>query len=1624
MPLNPLSTTSLIDQRYRNYLKTTFKINNEDIYNIFNKEISKYPFIKGPIIETTPPFKKGCTLQKLINDDILSSHFLLLNLDALPLERPLYLHQEIAIRKAVQERRNIVVATGTGSGKTEIFMITILNELFRQKEKGTLNPGVRALLLYPMNALVNDQLKRMRELFKGFTDVTFGRYTGETLEKQKDALDKYKKIYGSNPLPNEIISREEMREAPPHILLTNYAMLEYLLLRPRDNTFFDGQYAQEWSFIVLDEAHTYNGAKGIEMAMLIRRLKDRVVMSKSGVIKSIATSATLGGGEQDNLDVARFASQLFSEEFSADDVIGSIKEEVEFSDQWGTPQAELYIAWQRYITREHEKPDVQELYAIGKKHGIPIDTLNDAIDYANNNFEAFIYYILEGDARLQAIQKQLRDDPKELNELYNILFQESSEKRDSLVALVELAGKARRFTSDRSLLSARYHLFVRTVEGAYISFFPEKKVYLEPNQLIHEQGSSYPVFELGTCGYCGATFLVGKIDRSTGTGKLKQKILPFYEDEEPVQHFFLNSSFSYEAEDEDDTVELENVSTISGENYSLCGKCGSIDKSSRIGSICTCGENYAIHLIHIHYSGDTLHKCPLCKKINRAGPVISRFFMGKDAIPMVLATAIYQELPDVIPKTNIPSDGDSDPSDEWAPVPGSSQDSTQVLDAKKINRRNLLIFSDSRQDAAFFAPYLNQSYNKIIRRALILQVIKENKKRILENKWVISDLVSPLLKKVIEYNIKQNHTKEACTREINRWLFYEFISGNVQWSLENLALCGFRLIKPDGWSVPPPLLRSPWNLTPDEGWTLYQILLDHFRTSGAIRFPDGVSPTDDFFRPRNFQFYFRENDSSAKRHIKSWVPHHQFSNSRLDYLVRLSRHLSKDISESSCRDILNKIWKNLGIAQKTPFNPYFIQESLGSEGIGFLMDPNRWEIVSPFINPDIPWFKCDLCNVVTLHNIRGFCPTYRCEGRLYQLDADAFSRENHYRILYTDQEPVSMIAEEHTAQLSYEAATELQQQFLDGMVNVLSCSTTFELGVDVGELEAVFMRNMPPSAANYIQRAGRAGRRTDSTAFVTTFCQRRSHDLTHFKDPMTFVKGIITPPHFEIKNEKIVKRHVFATALAAFWRKHPDTFNDVDTFFFNNEMDVPAVFLSFLQDHHPDLEAALRRIVPDDLHPVIGLDTGEFINDLYYDNEDRPEQGLMTKATNTVREDIQALIDIYRERTGKLQSVESIRYIINTIKKRPIIDFFSSHNIIPKYGFPVDVVELQVMYHSEASRKLKLQRDLRIALSEYAPGGQIVASGKIWESKYIKRDPKRGWLSYNYVICQDCHRYHRVLSSFNRELTQCDACNADLRRSKRKGIFIIPEFGFITDDSKPKGVTEKRPPKTYSTRVYFSGDYQPHKTETMQLNNNITLRAESASHGQLAIINNAGGRGFSVCSQCGYAILRKDGLTTSHHTPFGRKCNGRMMKVDLGHEYFTDILKLEFDGFFNTESFWISLLYALLEGLSTSLGINRDDLDGCLYPVKGNVHEPAIILFDNVPGGAGHVKRAIETPNSLLSLLQSSYLKVKHCTCGGDLAQSSCYGCLRNYQNQFCHEYLDRRIVIDFLRDYVPEGII
>jgi ATP-dependent helicase YprA (DUF1998 family) len=1620
MSLDPIQTTQAITESYLDYLSTTFHLRDLELQRQFDEAL-RIPgkFVKGPILEATPPFETRSTIEALVQEGVLSPRFQALRSDKLPLDRSLWQHQEEAIRKAILHNRNIVVATGTGSGKTEAFLVPILNHLFQEDTSGGLGPGVRALLLYPMNALANDQMARMRDLLKNYPWITFGRYTGETERRERDALEKYRKMFQRDPYPNELISREQMRDTPPHVLLTNYAMLEYLLLRPDDHVFFDGEYARHWRFLVIDEAHTYTGAKGIEMAMLLRRLKDRVVEGETGRLQCIVTSATLGRGEQDFPEVAHFAGQLFGERVewvegdpSRQDVIKATRKRmIGLSQNQWNPNPALYTRWQKIVRGTSGRECVSALVDDGGEAGISEEILQAAERASGDNCRLFLYEILRGDERIAALRRALEEEPRYLGNVAAELFGDTPHARERLVALVDLAARARPAGEDQPLIPARYHLFVRAIEGAYLALRPERRLYLERRERVGVAGRQYAVFEIATCRQCGATYLVGEEQEVDGKVILKQPGRQYFEHAGNLKFYLLLDEKTDKVPDNEDEVVSYGEDVELGHRYKLCVACGAIDRDTLLSSLCDCNASNYLSVISVPSKEGKVHKCPACGR-HSSTSLVWRFLTGKDATASVLATAFYQQIPLRRKEPIEIREDQMAAEDAWSST-AVSQPATRAETELEREGRQMLIFSDSRQDAAFFAPYLNRTYSQLLHRRLILKTIEEHRESVIEDKWRVQDLVNPLQRAADRLGLFPGKSIQERKGEAWKWILYELLAIDRRNSLEGLGCLGFSLVKPDRWRPPRPLMN--WELSEDEVWILFQILLDSFRTKGAILFPDYVSPEDEFFHPRNREYYFRGSRSNSQRHVFSWNPSRKgVMNARLDFVFRLIQQgLGKEMPMERCSEALRQIWSSsLEFHNSTScWRDLFSANDLSGEGIVYRMKPNFWELRPGTIDPEIEWYYCDTCNNLTLLNLRGVCPTYRCDGQLRQCAPEEVFRDNHYRRLYTGIDPIKLVAEEHTAQLTSEAAAELQTQFVRGEVNVLSCSTTFELGVDVGQLESVFMRNVPPSAANYIQRAGRAGRRTSSTAFALTFAQRRSHDLSHFNDPKRMVSGEISAPHFKIANEKIVRRHVYATALAAFWKEHPETFGRVESFFFRDGRNGPGLFVDYLAGRPEALRVSLQRIVPQELQRRLQLDDWGWTSGLLDEGE-----GVLSKAVDEVVADVEALQRVREQLVQQNKPSDFILRRINTIKRRYLVNHLSSRNVIPKYGFPVDVVELQIWHHADEAKRLELDRDLRIALSEYAPSSQVVAGGKLWTSRYLKKVPDREWERYKYAVCDYCQYYQRVLPESGETLDTCEACGRPLV-SRNQGIFVIPEFGFITSLKPPAKPGEARPERTYTTRTYYSGESKESDRIALPLGQ-VTLVAIPASEGQLAVINHAGYQGFKVCRNCGYTLLGNEPVSKPHETPWRTDCYGTLIRGRrLGHEFKTDILQLRFEGYANARrGFWLSLLYALLEGAGDALDIDRRDLDGCLYPYAGDPSMPALVLFDEVPGGAGHVRRVARDEDTLISVLKVALEKLERCDCGGEQRNTSCYGCLRNYRNQFCHDELERGLVIDFFK--------
>lgn len=1595
--LDPLAAAGRIRESYKRYLESRHAPRDPRLRQEFHDALeSGLKLTRGPILQASPPFEPGAAVSQLVDEATLHGGFDRLGADVFPIQRPLYRHQEQAIRK-VLAGRNVIVATGTGSGKTECYLFPILDDLLREQDAGTLaDPGVRAMFLYPMNALANDQMKRLRDVLGYFPEITFGRFVGDTREKHREAAEIHRARFGGDPQSNELISREQIRATPPHILLTNYAMLEYLLLRPADTSLFDGPTGRHWRFIVLDEIHVYSGAQGAEIAMLLRRVRDRVHASEREQLRYIGTSATLAQREGDYPRLADYAATLFDES-------------VEY--QPSAPARQDIIA-PRHLPLADDRPptwrakptDFAEIR--GCLDDLDDGTLSQFLQrlaaraapgspVPDGSPRDWLGLVLDAEYHVNRLRGLLQNGPLEPSDAAHRVF--GTDTADGrLVDLVDVCTRVKAPGVEVPLLPARYHFFVRALEGAFVCQSPRHPDG-EPRLILrrHDQcpackhlGHESTMFELGVCMKCGASYLLGVTEDDADQIYLRASTRA---DDSALRHLLVREdAIDPEESDEDEraVVADEDVGEETDQR-TLCTRCGALTEAQEPS--CGCGRGFAISVAVAHPArrGQPLRRCIACTGRSN-GPIVLRFLTGQDAPAAVIATALYQALPE-----------------------------TEKGGAAALvgQGRRLLSFSDSRQDAAFFAPYLDRTYSQAIQRRIIWVAAE----RLAGEEPRFEDLVIPIRREA-ERRLVLDEDRGAMhnSNRVRAWLMREILAVDRRQSLDGVGLAEIGLALPRRVRVPQPLLDQ--GLSEREALDIARVLLDTLRLQAAVHLPEGVDIADPAFAPRNVVTRVRQRGSA--KHILSWVPGRGL-NRRLDYLQKVCRRRSLGIDPA---ELLENIWTHWLAAPGSPWLTILKPLNDPRSGRLYAIDPER-VIVRP-ASEEEPAFRCGTCRQIWWRSVSGVCPSYRCAGSLEPLRIQQTA--DHYLHLYTSLDPTGMCVEEHTGQLAAEYAGELQQRFVDGEVNVLSCSTTFELGVDVGEVQGILLRNVPPSPANYVQRAGRAGRRSGATALTVTFAQRRSHDLHYFRNPEHLVEGRIGVPMVSLRNERIVRRHIHAVAFAEFERRHVDAggapHTTVASFFTtgDGEDDAPVRrFVDWLRSRPSQLGDALARITPADVASVIGVDDWTWVDALTSAGGPDDDHGWLQRAEAEVRADLEQigreLDDVIgqinrlsaagrSQEAGRLSGLQrGLFRVRGALERRRLIDFLAQRVVLPKYGFPVDVVSLDVWREGDPkAARLDLSRDLRLGLTDYAPGSQIVADKALWETAGLRIPPDRRPPTHSWAVCSGCGGFRTRLGD---DPGPCEGC-AESVTNTRAGQFVIPMFGFIGRSSREKP-GESRPPKAGSSEFHFSAYMSdPPEFQSTEVGRR-QVRLRTSPQGQITVINRgAAGRGFRICLSCGYAEGAPDKdapqMVDGHRRPGSRgECGGASAYRHLGHQYLTDVVEVEPPTAMTTTEAR-GTLYALLEAVP-EIGIARGDVNGTLRP-SGGSGRISLVLFDSVPGGAGHARRIAE---QIADLLWAALRVVEHCECGID---SSCYGCLRSYSNQQYHDELVRGHALDGLK--------
>jgi len=1549
--VDPIQLSRRISERYLTYLETTFYFRDPDLRKSFQECLRSGGLTRGPFLEGTPAFERTLTPNELI-PALLGFKPEPAFMKALHGDRKLFWHQEQAIRLA-STGKNVIVATGTGSGKTEAFLYPILLSLYREHRAGTLGPGVRALILYPMNALAYDQRERLGAIAAALERegasfrFTFGQYIGATPENERDSY-RLAREYIADRQPGELATREEMRSSPPHILLTNYSMLEYLLLRPFDSPLFQRS-QNTWIFLVLDEAHQYRGSKGHEMAMLLRRLKARLRpegLAESRPFRCMATSATLASHEDDIETVVGFASELFGEPFESESLVLGRTVPIERE-----ATAEIPVGAYRELACALAGDDQEAVTRAAAHVGVelhPGASLNDRLPR-----------ILRADRRAERLRLTISSGVHLAEDVAREVFPEleQHEANKALALLAQLLTRVFDPATEAPMLSARYHYFLRSLEGAFVSFHPSKSVHLSRTGIA--EGRMF--FEAALCRQCGQHYLVGRVQG----GYLREA------NRDPSDP---HASAIFFRPIEPDEVE-KSLDDRGRRLFSLCAVCGAIQPYVR-GQDSGCGHKHYVIVEQQDESQEAFDQIPKCSACGyRAPDPVREVIHGSDGPNAVIATTLCESLPK--------------------------------------ERRRVLAFADNRQEAAFFAWYLEDSYRKLRTRNLILRALRSMGRYAEEGVSLrdLADALSHLYQQQSVYPSTWSRLQLAKQAWID--VYREFLTEEPRISLEGVGLVRWFNAWLDHHPLPTCLLSPPWNLTEAEARAILGLMIDMARADGAFDLPadEGIAIRWDDFEFYRQQRRLRLGKKANQKGVAIWdAP----TGRRMRFLAELlmkRNGMGQALAQEVAGETLRGIWAHLTAvdAQRATANGHY-RPLLGLVGDGRRFNPEWWRI-----RPvgDHEFFSCETCGQIQV-DTAGMCSRYGCYGKLTQWSPLTAER-NHYRDLYESLRSERLRVEEHTAQISREKAKEYQQAFKAGQIDLLSSSTTFELGVDLGDLDVVFLRNVPPEPFNYAQRVGRAGRRSGYPGVAVTYCRRVSHDLYHFAKPERMLKGETRLVGLTLRNTTIAKRHLVAVVLGHFFRRNPERFACVADFC--NPVAEPRILQEIAEHidrYTPQIEDELEAVFPEYLLESLRLRTHAWPEHLLTPSEER----CLAEAVAEVSADFSAIQEL-REHWKEIEDFRRAtwaKHRSETIEREDVIGFLSRHAVIPKYGFPVDVVQLDLqkaLASSEAST-VTLQRDLSIAISEYALGCEVVANKKAWRSIAVKRVPGRELDRWFYREC----RVHQTFSAWPMERS---APRPDCGCSVPPRVLIIPRFGFIGDSAK---TPHRRPGRVFSARPRFLGLVSPEEDEQQMYG---PVRVHRARPGEMLVVcEGLKGRGFYICPECGYGSA--DLPRRPHRNPRGGQCGGRLERLSLGHRFTTDVLRVVFparlkdrllvpSGGENEAGFAHSLAYALLQGTASSLQVPPTDLNVTLQHSPFD-ELPAIVLYDDVPGGAGLVS-SLENPRMLRMSLEAALDRVSgQCGCSEDI---SCYGCLRTFRNQFAHQEMQRGPVRAYLEALLTE---
>lgn len=1627
------------------------------------------PLLAPPVFQTIFPWKESnhSFLEHASKLHILKEDFVRA-LDSIPdkeysfpLNRKPYAHQTESWNSLLNKKKTIVVTSGTGSGKTECFMIPVLQDLYTRRKEGH-SEGIQAIFIYPLNALMKNQQKRIDAWCRALNPrITYAIYNGDTL----DSISKGKSYQIEEAYP-QLISRDQIRNNPPQILFTNPTMLNYMLVRPEDQPILQSSKGTlRW--ILLDEAHTYSGSSAAELSLQIRRILDAFDVEAEDINFAL-TSATMGNPhDPKSKDMLKdFVSQI----------TGKGKENISVIDG------------ERVIPNLNEEIALREL-----------DEINNAFD-AKATIED-----------IKGLRKKLNREPAISIKDIERAFNKTMSREIALKLVNQLGSKTKGLHSngtDGALLPTRIHLFVRSIRGMYACTNPKckshKKSKLSIGALTSYQNTVCPVckkplLEVATCPHCGGLVLIGEQSNEqkesfrlvANTINLVDGIFDYISDDEIIadnekekpynSHYTAHilaketnpcprnntSKTIYEIDTERDRLIIK--SQISDNSLIEC-----YVQSQPWRLVCPhCGGNLKLEKLNYFRASST--------------------FLGRLLAPIVLENA----------------------------EPSKDKTDIDLL----YEGRKYITFTDSRQNTAKSAMALNQDvernwirsaiYHKLSELRLInfnphggLSPDEESTYKTLKSMTIRPSMLQTLLdnleekRKGQEYpqpnpvtwdNLERSLEKSENLRRMYKHLGEARIGGGAQ-GQDNNPLNYLRALFIDqfGWIpkrsnsletmglvklVYPPLknARVPQQLEKrgffDDDWQSFlKICLDYYiRGNRHYVISDSFKQ---FLTQTNFTAPIYASFSKVhlgNKEVHKWITVTLSKNrkvlerqNRLVLLLcaALGINSTSEMSQENIdliNGLLQEAWK---------FLTQHVLEMTDTEYQGYKLDlMDKDKVCLQIIDTA---YICPVDNVPIDTIFRGYSP--RMDGYISKANFERYKikdskliypyfpypmRNKNIEGVYTkvsDEEiygwinekweeirkrgalnslivnifmlrPI-FIAGEHSGQQQRQILDKYEDEFNKGHLNILSCSTTMEMGVDLSGISEVVMNDVPPKPANYLQRAGRAGRRGETKALALTFCAPNPIGMSAWNHPGWSISHITEMPIVKLDSSQIVQRQVnslifakYVTSLGGIRIK--STIED----FFDGEISICDKFCDTIDN-----------VINDKGNTDWNKDYSRLVYDTVMSHVSFKDAAYLCKKSILLTK------EIYKQRISALDKIiedtENNRQLNAVINRKKIfahtalITWLAENNFLPSAGIPTGLVEfIPDLSHVNKERTKMPTMHLSQAISAYAPGNKIVinewcyrSAGIIMKTQFD--DTKKNVIQY----CTHCH-YTTIV--YGKPYNECPVCHRagtmqglkDMSIGTNKFTEIIEPAGFSVDwSSKPTRVLKSISSMNLVQPILL--EMEPWIEED---NSAIRFKMRrSTTKSEILFYNKGYGYGYALCPYCGRMeaeynfagiINDKQPLNLHRHLIAGKECQGNdnyginiRRNVLLVGRYQTDFVEIKF---YDNDHYEIkdpSTLYSigtiLSRKLTEILGINEGEID-----FGYNVSYDSIFIYDTALGGSGYSPLLFDYKELVF---QEAYKALKNCDC-----EKACTNCLIDKNTQWYVNYLDRHKALKWLESEV-----